>query len=96
MAVIKGETSSGFSYEVNEKVRQNWLFVKAVARAENAPTDEGKVLALVDVVHLLMGDEGENRLCEHLMDEEGMVPSDRLISEVREILQQLGEQAKNS
>ena len=96
MATIKGKTSSGFEYEVNEKVRNNWLFVRAVAKAESAPTEEEKLIALVETVHLLLGEEGENQLCQFLVDDEGIVPSDRLIGEVREIIAALGGQAKNS
>lgn len=91
--MIKGATSSGFEYEVNEKVLSDWTFVKAVA-ASGSKDNTRQMEGYTKLVNLLLGDEAEERLCEHLRQEDGLVPVEKISGEVLEIMQAIGEEAK--
>ncbi len=92
---MKGKTKSGFKYNVNENIRTDWRFVKALADADSE--DASKQLSgATRMVNLLLGDEGEAKLEAHVAQEDGVVPIERVMDEVREIITAIGDQLKNS
>lgn len=91
--MITGKTSTGFEYEVNEKIVNDWRFVKAVATSA-AKDDTAKIAGYMNLVSLLLGDDGEDRLCEHCRQDDGIVPTERIGREVLEIMTAIGEQQK--
>ena len=92
--MIKGKTSTGFEYEVNENIRKDYRFVTALATLHSK--NEAKAIdAYSTVVSLLLGENGEEDLCQHVMDEDGIVNFTRLGEEVAEILQLLPNDLKN-
>lgn len=92
---MKGKTKSGFKYNVNENIRTDWRFVKALADADSE--DASKQLSgATRMVNLLLGDEGEAKLEAHVAQEDGVVPIERIMDEVREIITAIGDQLKNS
>ena len=92
--MIKGKTSTGFEYEVNENIRKDYRFVTALAKLHSK--NEAKAIdAYSTVVSLLLGENGEEDLCQHVMDEDGIVNFTRLGEEVAEILQLLPNDLKN-
>lgn len=93
--MIEGKTSSGFEFSVNENIKKDWRFVKAISMAGSTKGNElTNVEGLTDLVTLLLGPAGEERLCQHLAQDDGTVPIERVSDEVREILHALGEAAK--
>ncbi len=89
------KTKSGFECKVNERKLKDWRFAKALAKCDSG--DESKVLeGLTFVVPFLLGEDGESALMEHISDDEGIVSTEAIISEVREIISLVGEEIKKS
>lgn len=91
--MIKGKTSTGFEYEVNEKILNDWRFTKAIA-ASAAKDDARKVAGYTGLVTLLLGEDGEEALCTHCTQEDGTIPTEKISNEVLEILTEIGQQRK--
>lgn len=93
--MIEGKTSSGFEFSVNENIKTDWRFVKAISKAGSSKGNEiVNIEGLVDLVTLLLGPDGEERLCTHLQREDGTISLHLVNVEVREILGQLGNDVK--
>ena len=88
--MIKGKTKSGFEYELNEKVLNNYELVENIAEIEENP------LAITTIVKQLLGKDGTNRLKEHIRDENGIVTTDKMMKEIVDIFQNSGKETKNS
>lgn len=82
--MVKGKTSSGFEFTVNEKILTSWQFLTLFKKMK-AGSDEEQTIASVDFVELVLGKQ-EPALEEHLRDEDGIVSSVAIISEAAEIL----------
>lgn len=78
--MIRGTTSSGFSYEIDEDTLDNMELIDAMARA-----DSGNPLAISDVCHFMLGDETRKALYDHVRTAKGNVPLSRVKDEVIEI-----------
>lgn len=86
----KGETSSGFKFEVNENVLDNMELVDALAEAQ------GENPAMISkVILLVLGKEQRGRLYEHLRNEDGVVPMTKASEELTEIFELMGQEGKN-
>lgn len=88
--MITGKTSSGFDFSVSEKIGNNYEFVKAF-KAANGKKPEERLYGTVDLVRIVLGADGEERLCEHLREEDGTVPTERILAEIGEIITFVGE-----
>ncbi|MGT2814696.1 hypothetical protein ACVRYQ_09410 [Streptococcus intermedius] len=76
--VIKGTTSTGFKFEVLQERLANYELVEAIAEVDENP------LVLPKLVKKLLGPQAED-LKEHVRDENGLVPLNRLMAEIEEI-----------
>ena len=85
--MIKGKTSTGFEFEIDPRAAKDVRFVKRLAAAQKDGTQ------WPDVVESALGAEQFDKLCEHITDEDGFQPIDRLIEEFESITEILG---KNS
>ena len=72
--VIKGTTSTGFKFEVSQERLANYELVEAIAEVDENPL----------VLPKLLGPQAED-LKEHVRDENGLVPLNRLMAEIEEI-----------
>ena len=89
------KTRSGFECKVNEKKLKDWRFAKALAKCDSG--DESKVLdGLTFVVPFLLGEDGEESLMKHVEDADGIVSTESVISEIRNIIELVGEEVKKS
>lgn len=89
------KTKSGFKCKVNEKKMKDWRFVKALAKCDS--DDESSVIeGLSFVVPFLLGEEGEDKLLNHVMDEDGVASTTEIIREFKEILTLMGSEIKKS
>lgn len=92
--MVKGKTKSGFKFEVSKRLANDWRFTLALADMDS--NDQSRALAgSVAVVKLLLGDQ-EEAFYEHLKDEDGVVPTEKVWAEVAEILEEMGKPAKKS
>ena len=87
--MIKGNTKSGFSYELDKERLNNYELLEAIEELEENP------LVLSRVVNLLLGKEQTKKLKDHLRTENGIVPTEKMSEEITEIFQNQGE-TKNS
>ena len=87
--MIKGKTSSGFEYQLSKARLENYELIESLNEVEENP------LALPKTVNLLLGKEQSDKMKEHLRDEEGLISTEKLSSEIMEIFQNQKE-TKNS
>lgn len=91
--MISVTTKSGFTAEVNEGIGNDFRVVEAIADADSG--DESRMLrGTVDLVRLMLGENGKKALYAHLEAKHGSVPVEAVISEVTEILTLAREQSK--
>ena len=88
--MIKGKTSSGFEFEISEDVANDYELVENLGELEDNPLILGKI------VNQILGKEQTARLKDHVRNEKGIVPTDRMTQEIIEIFQNSGEEIKNS
>ncbi len=87
--MIKGTTASGFPFEISKDVFNDMRFFEALTKAdENAAR-------LPELIRLLLGDEGKQKLYEHHTNADGRIPADTVMTDVLEIIQSV-KQGKNS
>lgn len=84
-------TSSGFVCDANDKIKNDFRFVEALADMEG--DDAGAMLkGQVNMLRLLLDKDGVKALYAHVAEPDGTVPVDKVTAEVLEIIQKLGEQ----
>ena len=88
--MIKGKTSSGFEFEISEDVANDYELVENLGELEDNPLILGKI------VNQILGKEQTARLKDHVRNEKGIVPTDRMTQEIIEIFKNGGEETKNS
>lgn len=92
--MIQGKTKTGFKFETDERVLDDWRLILNIERAESNNLTE-KVKGVAELVHLLLGDN-EAKLMEHIAKRnEGFVPTEAIISELASIISKTKE-LKNS
>ena len=88
--MIKGKTSAGFEFEISEDVANDYELVENLGELEDNPLILGKI------VNQILGKEQTARLKDHVRNEKGIVPTDRMTQEIIEIFKNSGEETKNS
>lgn len=83
-------TKSGFTCEIDKGVLDNMELVDALAEMNS-----GDPLAFPVVCKLVLGKETRAKLYDHLRKEDGRVPTEDVDRELSEIMQAMGDQAKN-
>lgn len=76
--MIKGTTSSGFEFEIDEKQLKNYEFVELISEV-----DENELL-MPKILKMLLGDQVE-ALKDHVRDEDGIVPIEKMVQEIKDI-----------
>ena len=95
--MIKGSTESGFEFEIEESVFQDWRFVSALAELADLENDDNAqeitfINAMNKIAKLLFKDKGK-ALMKHIESIHGTVPADAMLKDLLEIIQSNG---KNS
>lgn len=85
----KGITSTGFEFEISPTVINDYELVEQLADLEENP------LILTKVIVRILGKEQAEKLKNHVREESGIVPTDKMTKEIIDIFQS-GEQTKNS
>lgn len=85
--MIQGKTNSGFKFEIDENQLKNYEFVELVAEV-----DENELL-MPKLLKLLLGNQVE-ALKDHIRDENGIVPIEKMVEEIKDIFENA--QVKNS
>lgn len=90
---MKIQTKSGFVWDVDENRVKDWRFARHLAECDNEST---AIFGVSKAVTFLMGEDGEAALMTHVTDQDGNIPTTRIIAEFREIMQFAGESIKKS
>ena len=92
---MKGKTKSGFKFEFDERILNDWRFLKAVAKADDSSNPSGMLAGTVELVSMIFGDN-EQALMDHIASKnDGYVPQDAIKDELLDIVEQ-GRDLKNS
>lgn len=81
MKKLTGVTKSGFTYSVLEKNLKNYELVEVLGELESNP------LALPKVLKLLLGKEQIDKLKDHVRDKDGIVDTEKISDELRDIFE---------
>ena len=87
---MKGKTTSGFEFEISKDVVNDYELVENLAELEDNP------LILAKVIKQILGADQTEKLKNHVRNENGIVPTDKMTQEIIEIFQNSGEETKNS
>ncbi len=88
--MIKGKTSSGFEFQISKDIVNDYELVENLVELEDNPLILGKI------VKQILGEEQTQKLKDHVRNEKGIVPIDKMTQEIIEIFQNSGEEIKNS
>lgn len=84
--IIKGKTSTGFAYAFDERLRNDWRILAAIADSESDDATL-KIKGTTNLVRLFLGVEGEAKLMAHIAElNEGFVPATAVTAELVDIL----------
>lgn len=86
--MIKGKTKSGFKFEIDERLLDDYELVELLAETEDNP------LLITKVLTKLLGDQ-KKELIEHVREEDGIVPAGRMMEELEEVFN-TSKKTKNS
>lgn len=87
--MIKGKTSTGFQFEVEDSVLDNMELVDLLAENSENP------LTISKIIKLVLGDAQRKKLYDNLRTEDGRVPMEAVAQAIAEIFLAFGEQGKN-
>ena len=94
---MKGKTKSGFEFDIDETIFDDWNFLEAYAGMMKTDAVDGtQINAAVDMIHLLFPKDEEERLIAFVKDKEtSRVSTTKLFNVVQEIFEAIGTPGKN-
>ena len=91
MAKVKGTLKNGFKFAIDPAVLDDMELVDAMAESEG-----DNPLMISTVINKLLGPEQKKKLYDHIRTKDGRVPVEKVAEMVGEIMDQMGEEGKNS
>lgn len=85
METIKGKTDTGFKFEIDSSVGDDWELLELISQVETNP------LIIIKVLNKMFDQDQVDKLKEHVRDENGFVSTAKLMSEVTNIFTKAGE-----
>lgn len=93
--MVKGKTKSGFKFEYDERILNDYELLEAIGKFDNAETKMQSVGALTKIVDYILGNNKESFM-EHIASQnDGFRPVDKIQNEMLEIISASNE-LKNS
>ena len=84
---MEGETKTGFKYNVDDRILTDWRFTLALTKCQNGKGID-QLAGAQEMVSLMLGNDGLNELMEHISkNNEGYVPSEAVMAEVKDIFE---------
>lgn len=90
--MVKIQTMSGFVCNVDERKAKTWDFLEALVDCE-AEDESTQLMGMRKIVPYLLGKEDFDRLKKHVEKDE-LTDIESIMTEFKEILNQIGEQTK--
>ena len=78
--MIKGETKSGFAFEIEDAIRDDYEILELMVRVQN-----NDFLAIVELVDRVLGTDQKDAFKDHCRGEDGRVSTERMMTEFFEI-----------
>ena len=97
--MIKGKTSTGFNFEIDEATLNNMEVIDALVEIENAGNTDnaGRVLAGTSkLMSLVLSKECKKALYDHVRTENGQVPLAACTKELMEIIRYNGSEEEDN
>lgn len=92
---MKGKTKSGFKFDIDERIFDDWYFLEAIAKADNSENPSAMLAGTVELVNLMFGDD-KTKLLEHIKSKnDGFAPQEVVKAEILDIIEQ-SKNLKNS
>ncbi len=88
--MIRGKTSTGFEFEIDEIKLDDMEFLDALSEVDENPLKFSKVMKI------MLGEEQRERLYDHLRTDDGRVPIDAANAAIIEIMEYSQGETKNS
>ncbi|WP_338214763.1 hypothetical protein [Lacticaseibacillus salsurivasis] len=79
--MLKGKTSTGFAFEISDERQNNYELLEAFGKLEENPA------LLPRTVEMLLGAKQASGLKDHVRAKSGIVPADKMMDELKEILE---------
>lgn len=79
--MLKGETKTGFKYQIEEQVTDDYELVELIVEAEENP------LVFPKLINHVLGPSQLRALKEHVRDKEGRVSAQKMVAEITDIFQ---------
>ena len=79
---VRGTTNSGFGFELDKDAMNDMELLE-----ELSALDKGDATVLPSVMERLVGAEQKKALYDHVRNEKGRVPIDKIMQEVKEIFE---------
>ena len=80
--MVKGTTNTGFEFEYEERLLEDYDLLKAFGNYDKADTKMGQASAIADMLDFLLGDNQE-RLIEHIKElNDGFKPLSKIRDEI--------------
>lgn len=92
---MKITTKTGFKFELDERIIDDWRVIKAMGRADNTENPTEMFAGTIELVGLIFGKD-ENRLVEHIQKKnDGYAPVEALKDELLSVFEK-AQSVKNS
>lgn len=83
--VITGKTKTGFEYEIDKKILNDYELLEEIDNIGKNP------LIIIKLLKRLLKEEQLEKLKEHIRNEEGIVPIDKMEKELEDIFNGINE-----
>lgn len=92
---MKVKTKSGFVIDIDEGKVAEWTFVDNLVDMESADQSR-RIVATRNAIKYLLGEDGTEKLAEHVKNDKGIRSFGLMLEEFKEIMALLGEKQKKS
>ena len=84
--MTKGRTESGYEYEYDERIMNDWRFAKALVGTKSKDKGE-QLVSIMKIGDLLLGEDGMERLTQHIQEQnDGFAPLNVVDTTIAEIM----------
>lgn len=83
--MLSGKTTTGFAFKIDDDAKDDYDLLNAFTRLQAGHNE-----VLDEAVELLLGKEQKNKLREHCRSKSGRVLASKIIKEVEEIINIIG------
>ena len=80
--MLQGKTESGFEFQIKKAALNNMELVEGFVEV-----DKGHIEKIPSVLEMLLGNEEKKKIYDHVRTNDGFVPMDSLVKELKQIIE---------